>query len=221
MKKLIVNADDLGYSKGVNEGIIKAYRDGIVTSTSLMVKGKAALQAVELVKQTPQLGLGLHFQIEDNDFQFLFQTKKVIAAVFTQKTKREFLNQIEIFKRLTGKMPDHIDGHHHVHRMPIIYIFIRKWCQENAIPYRGQIHFIDSFFGMPSTKAISITNLIKILNDLSEDASELMCHPGAVSPDLKSSYSNQREIELQTLTSKQIKDEIKKLKIELINWRDL
>ena len=221
MKKLIVNADDLGYSKGVNEGIIKAYRDGIVTSTSLMVKGKAALQAVELVKQTPQLGLGLHFQIEDNDFQLLFQTKKVIAAVFIEKTKREFLNQIEIFKRLTGKMPDHIDGHHHVHRMPRIYISIRKWCRENAIPYRGQIHFIDSFFGMPSTKAISITNLIKILNDLSEDASELMCHPGVVSPDLKSSYSNQREIELQTLTSKQIKDEIKKLKIELINWRDL
>lgn len=221
MKKLIVNADDLGYAEGVNEGIVKAHRDGIVTSTSLMVNGKAALHGVRLAQQNPKIGLGLHFQIEDDDLQVLWQTKRVIASVLIEKTKEKFLNQIDIFKKLTGMIPDHIDGHHHVHKMPRIYPFIRRWCKENSIPYRGQINFIDSFFGIPSTKNITVTSLVRILNNLPEGTSELMCHPGIVSPDLKSSYSEQRVLELKTLTSQNAVKEVKNLKIKLINWKDL
>lgn len=221
MKRLIVNADDFGYAKGINEGIIKAYKDGIVTSISLMVNGKAVSHGVTLVKKNPKLGLGLHFQIEDDDLQVLWQTKRVIASVLIEKTKKEFLYQIETFKRLTGLSPDHIDGHHHVHKMPRIYPFIRRWCKENSIPYRGQINFIDSFFGMPSTEAISVTSLINILNNLPDGTSELMCHPGILSTDLKSSYSEQRELELKTLTSKNVVKEVKNLRIKLINWKDL
>ncbi|MBU2577944.1 ChbG/HpnK family deacetylase [Patescibacteria group bacterium] len=221
MKRLIVNADDLGYANGINEGIVKAHREGIVTSTSLMVKGKAASHGVKLVRKNPKLGLGLHFQIENDDLEILWQTKRVIASALIEKTKKEFLNQVETFKEFVGKLPDHIDSHHHVHKMPRIYPFIRRWCRENNVPYRLKINFIDSFFGMPSTNAVSIANLVRILNSLQEGASELMCHPGVVTPDLKSSYSHQRELELKTLTSRAVKQEIKKLKIELINWKDL
>ncbi|OGH11449.1 MAG: hypothetical protein A3B38_01365 [Candidatus Levybacteria bacterium RIFCSPLOWO2_01_FULL_36_13] len=221
MKRLIVNADDFGYSNGINEGIVKAHRDGIVTSTSLMVNSKAALHGVRLAKQNPKLSLGLHFQIEDDDFTALWQTKRVIASVLIEKTKKEFLNQIDAFNKLVGMLPDHIDGHHHIHKMPRIYPFIRKWCKENYIPYRGQINFINSFFGMPSMEAISIANLVKILNSLPEGTSELMCHPGILSADLKSSYSEQRELELKTLTSQRIAQEVKNLRIKLINWKDL
>lgn len=221
MKRLIVNADDLGYSKGVNEGIVKGHGEGIVTSTSLMVNGKAASHGVQLATQNPNLGLGLHFQIEDDDLQILWQTKRFFGTVLIEKTERAFLEQVEEFKKLTGRLPDHIDSHHHIHKMPRIYPFIRKWCRENNVPYRLKINFIDSFFGMPSINAISIVNLIKILNSLQEGTSELMCHPGLVSKDLKSSYSYQRELELKTLISKKVRQEIKRLKIELISWKDL
>ena len=186
-----------------------------------MVNGKAALHGVKLAKQNPRLGLGLHFQIEDDDLQIFWQTKIIIASVVIEKTKKEFLKQVKIFMKLTGTMPDHIDGHHHVHKMPRIYPFIRKWCKENDISHRGQINFIDSFFGMLSIEAISIANLVKILKGLPKGTSELMCHPGMLSPDLKSSYSEQRELELRTLTSQKITQEVKTLEIKVINWKDL
>lgn len=221
MKRLIVNADDLGYANGVNEGIVRAHKEGIVTSTSLMVNGKAASHGIKLVRKNPKLGLGLHFQIENDDLQILWQTKRVIASALIEKTKKEFLNQVEIFKKLVGELPDHIDSHHHVHKMPRIYPFIRRWCRENNVPYRLKINFIDSFFGIPSTKAITVSYLTKILENLSDGESELMCHPGLVSRDLKSSYSHQRELELRTLTSQKVKQKIEKLNIRLISWRDL
>jgi predicted glycoside hydrolase/deacetylase ChbG (UPF0249 family) len=220
MKKLIVNADDLGYAQGVNEGIIRAHKEGIVTSTSLMVKGADVLGGIELAMENPKLGLGLHFQIANDDWILLRQLKKAVAITLVEKTKQEFIYQVETFCKLTGKMPDHIDSHHHVHRLPRIYSFISSFCQKNHIPMRGQTNFIDSFFGMPTTKPLNLDNLVKILNGLPDGISELMCHPGVVSPDLKSTYSHEREIELQVLTSPKVKSEINKLKILLINWKD-
>ena len=63
--------------------------------------------------------------------------------------------------------------------------------------------------------------LAKILENLPVGNSELMCHPGLVSKDLKSFYSHQRELELDTLTSPVIKQKIRKVKIQLINWKEL
>ena len=60
MKKLILNADDFGLTRGVNEGIIRAHREGILTSATLMACGPAFDHAVELAKQSPTLGVGCH-----------------------------------------------------------------------------------------------------------------------------------------------------------------
>src|SRR5436190_3388019 len=60
---LIVNADDFGMTPGVNRGIISAHESGIVTSTSLMVRGAAAAEAVELAREHPQLSVGLHVDL--------------------------------------------------------------------------------------------------------------------------------------------------------------
>lgn len=218
MKSLIVNADDFGYSKGINEGIIKAFKEGIVTSTSLMIYGEAVKEAAELAKKNPDLGLGLHFQIENYDWNLLWQLKKVVAAISIDNTKKEFLKQIKLFKDLTGKMPDHIDGHHHVHKTPRIYQFIQSYCLKNDICMRGDVNFIHTFYGDPNIKAVSADSLIKILGNLPDGTSELMCHPGFVSSGLMSSYSKQREIELESLTSSRIIEEVKKLRIKLINW---
>ncbi|MFV0394683.1 MAG: ChbG/HpnK family deacetylase [Coprobacillaceae bacterium] len=63
MNKLIVRADDLGYTEGVTLGILAAHRDGIVTCTSLMVNMPYSKEAVRLAKQYPNLSLGLHVNV--------------------------------------------------------------------------------------------------------------------------------------------------------------
>src|ERR1700727_136620 len=60
MKRLIFNADDFGLTRGVNEGIIRAHREGILTSATLMACGPAFDHAVELAKLNPRLGIGCH-----------------------------------------------------------------------------------------------------------------------------------------------------------------
>ena len=60
MKRLIVNADDFGYTHGVNAGIIRGFRDGIITSTTIMANGAAFEDAVDYAKENPSLGVGIH-----------------------------------------------------------------------------------------------------------------------------------------------------------------
>ena len=61
--RLIVAADDFGMSPGVNAGILRAHREGILTETSLMVRGAAVQEAVALARDTPSLGVGLHLTL--------------------------------------------------------------------------------------------------------------------------------------------------------------
>ena len=63
MKQLIVNADDLGLTPAVNRGVVRAFRDGIVTSASLLVVGNAFEDAVALARQNPGLDVGLHLTL--------------------------------------------------------------------------------------------------------------------------------------------------------------
>lgn len=139
---LVVNADDLGESKGATLGIIKAHREGIVTSASLAVTYAAYGHALECVRACPDLGIGLHFTltsgkpvsdakrvpllIDENGF-FRWRFTSLLQAVSIQ-AKSGLLDQIEIeleaqFARLLsdGIQPDHIDGERHVHLIPGIF----------------------------------------------------------------------------------------------------
>src|SRR6267143_1995910 len=62
-RRLIVNADDFGRSHAINEAVVRAHREGILTAASLMVNGQAADEAIELARQNPQLGVGLHVSL--------------------------------------------------------------------------------------------------------------------------------------------------------------
>ena len=92
-KYLIINADDFGYSYGINLGIIEAHTAGVVTSTSVMVDSIAAHEAKELTKFSG-LSIGLHFEVKE---------MVNIAA--------ELERQIEKFVTIVGQMPSHIDTH--------------------------------------------------------------------------------------------------------------
>ena len=63
MRKLIVNADDFGFSEAVNHGILKAMEDGIVTSTSIMANMPGFAHAAALYHEHPDMAVGVHLNL--------------------------------------------------------------------------------------------------------------------------------------------------------------
>ena len=137
MKNLIVNADDLGWTEGVNRGILEAFRHGIVTSTSLLANGVAFAQAVEAARSAPGLGVGVHLNLSDGppvaepetvtsllDDKGEFSSgpqslllRRARRGVLLEETGREWDAQIQKI-RDAGIEPTHLDGHKHVHMLP-------------------------------------------------------------------------------------------------------
>src|SRR5204862_4716610 len=105
----IVNADDFGYSHGINRGIIEAHERGIVTSATLMVNAPAAAEAVELAAAHPNLSIGLHVN-------FTNEGERLIEFDDPAICRAELHRQFETFRELMGRLPTHLDSHQHVHR---------------------------------------------------------------------------------------------------------
>ncbi|HEV2210984.1 MAG TPA: hopanoid biosynthesis-associated protein HpnK [Verrucomicrobiae bacterium] len=139
-KRLIVNADDFGRSHSINEAILRAHREGILTTASLMVNEAACAEAVELAKANPRLGVGLHLtflcghaalsraQIPGLVNQSGEFTESPVAAGFRyffnrslrEQLRAEIHAQFEKF-HATGLALDHVNGHLHLHLHPVIF----------------------------------------------------------------------------------------------------
>ncbi|MCM2358648.1 MAG: hopanoid biosynthesis-associated protein HpnK [Geobacteraceae bacterium] len=140
MKELIINADDFGLSSGSNRAIIKAWREGILTSASLMVTGDAFAEAVTLARENPGLQVGLHLTLVQGraalshggmpaltDRQGDFPNDPVLAGMryfflksLRRQLKAEIEGQIERFRE-TGLPLSHIDGHLNIHMHPTVF----------------------------------------------------------------------------------------------------
>ncbi len=150
---LVVNADDFGLSPGVNAGILQATQRGIVTSLSLMVNGPAAQGAFEILREHPQLDVGVH--LNATDFVPLLPSSKVSALidgegrflglnrfllqVFTSRATRlqvaaEWREQICRALAL-GVSISHLDSHHHVHMVPWLFEIAASLAEEFRIPF--------------------------------------------------------------------------------------
>ena len=120
-KKLVVNADDFGRSTAINQGIIEGHQKGIITSTSLMTTREAFKEAVELAKKNPDLGIGLHLDL-DGFFEVQHGVGRLIRykdpslplAAIAQETEKQLKEILA-----TGLKIGHVDGHHHSHLRPI------------------------------------------------------------------------------------------------------
>lgn len=140
VRRLIVNADDFGISEEVNEAIIRAHREGVLTSTSLMVAGKAAEQAVRLAKENPRLAVGIHLvavmgrsvlpqseipTLVDREQNFSNNpTAAGLKYFFSPPSRREIRREIAAqFAKFqeTGLRLSHVDGHLHLHVHPVIF----------------------------------------------------------------------------------------------------
>jgi predicted glycoside hydrolase/deacetylase ChbG (UPF0249 family) len=146
MKRLIVNADDLGITEGVNRGIIDCYRRGIVTSTTLMVNGEAVAGAAVLAAECPELGVGLHLNLTTGPpsqqpslvpslvgRDGCFPGKaNMLARLSTGSVRREELEgEIEAQARACRGLdiePTHLDSHHHIHAHPVVARALVRVC---------------------------------------------------------------------------------------------
>lgn len=215
MARLIVNADDFGMTSGVNQGIVEAHVDGVLTSTSLMVDGPAAEQAAALAREHPRLSVGLHF-VDDSP-----------ALDDPARAAREFADQLRRFRELMACEPTHVDSHHHVH-MPRMATFT-ELVEPLGVPLRGdgRVRYLGEFFAHPAPGVVELERigepfLLRLLGQarLGAGVAELGCHPGRVTEELRSSYLRERELELEVLTDPALPAKIAALGFILVSYRD-
>ena len=152
MKNLIVNADDLGWTEGVNRGIRDASRGGIVTSTSLLANGTAFAEAVKTAKSAPGLGVGVHLNLSDGapvaeprsvvsllDGGGKFSSgpeslllKRARRGLVLAEVEREWDAQIRKVRE-AGIRPTHVDGHKHVHMLPGLFEIALRLAKRHGI----------------------------------------------------------------------------------------
>ena len=152
MKNLIVNADDLGWTDGVNRGIIEAFHHGIVTSTSLLANGAAFAQGVEAARSAPGLGVGVHLNLSDgppvaeretitsllnDDGEFAggpesLLMRRVRRGLRLAEVESEWDAQIQKVRN-AGIAPTHLDGHKHVHMLPGLFEIALKLAKRHDI----------------------------------------------------------------------------------------
>ncbi|MBA3357996.1 MAG: ChbG/HpnK family deacetylase [Thermoleophilaceae bacterium] len=223
MRNLIVNADDFGAGLGINGGIIHCHVEGVVTSTSLMVTGRAAENAAALAREHPALAVGLHWDLDGEDGRDRVALENSVAV------RSELDRQLDAFVTLIGKPPTHVDSHHHVHRRPEIAPIACELVAPLGVPLRadGSVRFVGGFYGQWEWQVTDLTHVSPehltwiLRNEVDEGWTELGCHPGYVADDFSSVYLAEREVEVATLTDPQTRAEIDALGICLASYADL
>jgi len=140
--RLLVNADDFGFTRGVNEGIVEAHTSGILTAATLMATGEAFHHAVELARRTPTLDVGCHIDLVQGDSVLkpgrrLPATPAGLAAAVALgrfPVEEEIRAQV---RRIVdaGIRPSHIDTHKHTHLFPAVLAAVARVAREFDIPW--------------------------------------------------------------------------------------
>jgi hopanoid biosynthesis associated protein HpnK len=169
--RLIINGDDFGASREVNEAIILAHHRGILTSASLMVSGPACEHAIDLAKENPLLAVGLHVTLVAGHSVLppwqiphvaapngTFQSDPAMAGLkyfFSRGARDELFNEIaaqfEKFSR-SGLRFSHVDSHCHLHVHPVVLDAIMKIAESYRIK-RIRVPADDFFTALPFLKS--------------------------------------------------------------------
>ncbi len=154
MKRLIVNADDFGMTRGVNRGIIEANGRGIVTAASIMVTGQAFEEAVQLGRENPELDMGLHlsltvgrpasqdpavhrhltshgtFRLGNKDLLMGFMLHTISPSIPYREIEAQFKKAVDTPLSIT-----HVDGHEGIHLFPGIREMVFELMERYGIPF--------------------------------------------------------------------------------------
>jgi hopanoid biosynthesis associated protein HpnK len=270
-RRLVVNADDFGLSHSVNEAVIRAHREGILTTASLMVNEAGFDEAVKLAKENPKLGVGLHLTLlhghsalphdkipglvnERGEFSSSpvgVGMKYFFDSDLLEQLRAEIHAQFDKF-RSTGLMLDHVNGHLHLHLHPVIfkilmdssqklgvrhlrftrdclarsrrmsngYLFYRvshaaifEWLSSRSRETLRQknIKHTQITFGLLQDGRVNEDYVLKLLPELPPCDSELYSHPSL----------DKFKHEFDALISPRVREQIKRLNIQLIRYQDL
>jgi predicted glycoside hydrolase/deacetylase ChbG (UPF0249 family) len=246
---LIVNADDLGRTEGINRGIFEAHERGLVTSATMMVGFPAAEAAGAALARYPALGVGLHVTLTgakptlppsripslvDAEGRFA-RHPDALGAIAPREVLAEIRHQLELFRRMAGRLPTHLDSHHHSHRHPVILDALVEVAREHRLPVRRSStdigrrlaaeglrtteRFDEGFFGETATLAY----LVGFLRGLRTGVTELMSHPGYADDELRrtSAYADDRDRERELLTHPEAMAAVRECGITLTNFGSL
>ncbi len=248
-KRVIVNADELGRSPGVNRGILDAHAKGVVSSATLLVNAAGTVDAVRLVRDAPNLGVGLHLALTDggpvaplDQLPGLVDPTGALPAGpdgLLRAPLRDVLvearAQLRLFRELMRREPTHLDSHQHAHRIPVALQAVVTLAWETGLPVRSTSpemrarfqreriptadHFVEDFFGPRA----SAGELVRILGALPLGTSEVMCHPGFVDEALRrgSLYVDPRESEHAALVDGDVRQVLQASGLRLAHYGQL
>lgn len=154
MIRLVINADDLGLHRRIDDGIFTAHADGVVTSASLLATGPVAHEAVRKARQE-KLPLGLHLCLTSHltpaanprDVRWLapggrlrknwaeFSAAWLSRLIPPEEVVMEFREQVRRARDL-GAHLDHLDTHQHLHLLPGMTSLIEVLAAELQVPVR-------------------------------------------------------------------------------------
>jgi len=226
-RRLVVNADDLGQSEGINAGIIEAVTNGIVTSASMMVRWPAAASAARWARGEDPISVGLHLDLGEwakrgDDWVAVYT---VTDTSDTDAVAAELDRQLDRFVALMGRPPTHLDSHQHVHMDEPVRALLLDAGRRLGVPVRslGTIRYCGEYYGQwvageTNAEAIGFDALLGVLDRLGPGTTELACHPGADDlDDVDSMYRIERAIERRVLCDPRLPGELAARGIEL--WR--
>lgn len=250
MKRLILNADDCNLTPGVTRGILECHDRGILTSTTLMVNLPLEDETVRKIRQRKNLGVGIHLNVtlgkplsSANRIPSLLKNGIFRRPEDYQKKPprpeevfREYDSQIIFFKKRFGKLPDHLDTHHHLHDFPVFFQAFARAAKKWGLPVRRSLPFqkqdprcrglrtTDYLFSDLTARVVWDERPFRsLLNVLPEGISEIMCHPAYCDALLRqiSSFQEGRVTELKFFSRKALRREVADGGIQLIRFSQI
>ncbi len=242
--KLIVNGDDFGITSACNQVILDCWKKGRLTSCSLMVNMPAAGQAARLWKENPELSVGIHLCVTigspltnprtlmKDDGLFDKSVWAEQRPVDLGELETELEAQIARFKALTGRMPDHLDSHHGIERIPGGADLMLKLARKYNLPMR---QFMNGepmdLLPYPVPKLILAGSADQNLLSPQEfvrriqkgQFAELALHPGVADEELNkiSGLTFGRKQDVTNLCSDEFGAWLNQEDVELISWNDV
>ena len=182
-RRLVVNADDFGFTEDVNRGIIEAHVNGILTATTLMANGRAFTHAVQLAREIPTLDVGCHLVLVQGES--LARKGKALPSTVGGMVKAVLLGQLNPYRELKpqvqrildmGIRPLHLDTHKHTHLLPPVLDAVARLSEEFSIPWvRRPFDFPLEAGAVPRSKQLLSRSLQVVRSQFHRKLSEHGC----------------------------------------------
>jgi len=227
--RLILNADDFGYDPAVTRGIVQSMREGVVSSTTMIVNSP---HSAEAARDAKGLAIGLHLNLVRFEAVSTKQPLDEQTNYDAAFVERETHAQLDRLRALLGRDATHIDVHKHWHLKSDVLAGLAAAAKQRGLAVRSindaqraelqrlGVHTNDAFLGDAGHDAYWTVARWEEQLRLAprEGVVELMCHPGYRPSHLSSGYGEQRETELTTFLDPRARTALATLGLTLTSW---